>query len=319
VESRCSKAQLSLSWRPSAEQANLEFKVCAVAKDNSVACMGKGPPSAEASSRGWMGEQQCVKIKVLQPDVSWTPDPAPNQVVSYVGCTSRIVVRARDCSSSRAPACSGEYRVFIRSLSLPDAAQVLALQSSPGHSSRVMEWVPKRGHEGSVATACFTAGDELETRAPIAPQCWSFTVEKCQYCLAGGADTLHHLIKELALDTNWLRIWLHNGNYPAQNKGQVRVTNPDLILKSHNITTLDEQMGNYRGQPIVWAGVMYEAREEETLSAVAVRFRTTVGSLLQMNPDISDDVALTRNRLDNKICIIPCATSAAPASSTLAE
>ena len=40
----------------------------------------------------------------------------------------------------------------------------------------------------------------------------------------------------------------------------------------------------------------YEAREEETLSAVAVRFRTTVGSLLQMNPDISDDVALTRNR-----------------------
>ena len=22
--------------------------------------------------------------------------------------------------------------------------------------------------------------------------------------------------QELALDTNWLRIWLHNGNYPAQ-------------------------------------------------------------------------------------------------------
>ena len=40
----------------------------------------------------------------------------------------------------------------------------------------------------------------------------------------------------------------------------------------------------------------YEAREEETLSAVAVRFRTTVGSLLQMNPDISDDIALSRNR-----------------------
>lgn len=36
--------------------------------------------------------------------------------------------------------------------------QVIGLERSPGRASSVMEWVPKRGEEGSVATACFTAG-----------------------------------------------------------------------------------------------------------------------------------------------------------------
>ncbi len=129
---------------------------------------------------------------------------------------------------------------------------MLPLERSPGRASCVMEWVPKRGDEGSVATACFTAGlclgavlgassfarwiarmrwccdkrrvfkkkhplsipnplrywfcdkrqcvagDELQTRSPIDKLCWTFTVQKCQYCLAPAADTLHLLMKVCA-------------------------------------------------------------------------------------------------------------------------
>ncbi len=58
------------------------------------------------------------------------------------------------------------------------------------------------------------AGDELETLAPIAPQCWSLTVQKCQYCLAGGADTLHYLMKvwsPLALLTPYFSRLMYEG------------------------------------------------------------------------------------------------------------
>jgi hypothetical protein len=92
-----------------------------------------------------------------------------------------------------------------------------------------------------------------------------------QKCL-GSTDTLCILMKEYALDTMWLRVWLHNGNY-GHTETSARVNNPDLIVTSHNISSLQGQMSNYRGQPIVWAGVMYEAGLDESLSALAVHFR----------------------------------------------
>ena len=59
--------------------------------------------------------------------------------------------------------------------------------------------------------------------------------------------------------------------------------------------------------------MLYQAREHEslcdTLSAVAVRFRTTVRALLRLNPDVGADLALQRARLNDKICIILCAVS----------
>jgi hypothetical protein len=76
---------------------------------------------------GWLGEQQCVRFSVLAPAVSWHEEASPSQVVSYVGCTSRIVVRAQDCSRSPAPACSGMYQVYIGPLSLPQRAEVMCM------------------------------------------------------------------------------------------------------------------------------------------------------------------------------------------------
>jgi hypothetical protein len=286
VSSSCSKAQLLLTWIPFPDQANLEYKVCARARDSSTACHGKGPPASEASSRGWFGEQQCVIIRVLGPAIEWVPDIAPNELEAFVGCTVRFVVRAQDCSRSRAPStwmatgssphterCLGNYDVNIESVgALPEGAVFYPIsRPTGGLSERAVEWNPKRGTEGSVVTACFTARDAHLTQKPIDEQCWSMTVQKCQYCL-GSTDTLSILMKEYALDTNWLRVWLHNGNY-GPSETSARVNNPDLIVTSHNISSLQGQMSNYRGQPIVWAGVMYEAGLEESLSAIAVRFR----------------------------------------------
>ena len=59
----------------------------------------------------------------------------------------------------------------------------------------------------------------------------------------------------------------------------------------------------------MWAGVLYKASEQESLSAVAVRFRTTVRALLRLNPDVGEDLALQRARVNDNICIIPCAVS----------
>ena len=55
------------------------------------------------------------------------------------------------------------------------------------------------------------------------------------------------LWQEYGLDTNWLRVWLHNGNN-APTEAAPRVDNPDLILKSRNATALHEMMGNALGQ-----------------------------------------------------------------------
>jgi len=306
--SDCSKAMLTLEWSPSADQVDKDFRVCVIAKDSSTACSGKGPPAEEATSRGWFGEQQCVTIHVMRPALSWVLDGSPNEFVSYVGCTSRVAIRVQDCSLASAPACRGRYLLYIEaSTSLPAGSRLHDGTSSVGFRERVLEWVPTRGTEGSVVTMCFTAGDVLHTQAPLEEQCWNVTVQKCQYCVK-SSDTLAVIMKEYGLDTNWLRLWLHNGNN-APSEPVPRITNPDLIIKPHNVSSLQEYMGNALGQPVVWAGVMYEARSQESLSAVAVRFRTTVGALLRSNPDIaSSDLALTGTRVEDQICVIPCST-----------
>jgi hypothetical protein len=149
---------------------------------------------------------------------------------------------------------------------------------------------------------CFTATDERMTQAPIAPVCFKMAVQKCQYCI-GRQDTLSLMMKDYGLDTNWLRLWLHNGNYAPSEK-KPRISNPDLLVSAHEVTSLGERMGNSLGQPIVWAGIVYKTNFGENLVTVAARFRTTIAGLLAVNPDIhgEDDVPA---KVDT-ICVMPC-------------
>ena len=57
-------------------------------------------------------------------------------------------------------------------------------------------------------------------------------VHMCTYVMAIGVYNDETLVLARAADCK----------VPAQNKGDVRVTNPDLIVKAHNVTTLDEQV-----------------------------------------------------------------------------
>merc|ERR1712127_1124326 len=100
-----------------------------------------------------------------------------------------------------------------------------------------MGWEPRRGTEGKTFNTCFTAVDASETLRPTPPVCYNMTVQKCQYCL-DGRDTLSLLMKDFGLDTNWLRVWLHNGNshWP---EAKARVDNPDLIVGTSDATGSD--------------------------------------------------------------------------------
>jgi hypothetical protein len=53
------------------------------------------------------------------------------------------------------------------------------------------------------------AGDELQTLSPMDKLCWTFTVQKCQYCLAPAADTLHLLMKVFASPPSCSSCLLH--------------------------------------------------------------------------------------------------------------
>jgi len=129
------------------------------------------------------------------------------------------------------------------------------------------------------------------------------TVQKCQYCI-DSKDTLSLMMKDYGLDTNWLRVWLHNGNN-APSEATPRVENPDLIVGAHQVSTqLSERMGNSRGQPIVWAGVMYKTGVGQSLATVAARFRTTIAGLLSVNPDVSGEEDVPEKV--GTLCVVPC-------------
>ena len=288
--SQCSKAKLDLTWTPPEEASGQTFKVCAVAKDFSTACAGIAD-AERATSRGWLGEVQCMELVVSAPVIVF--DTELQEIDSFVGCMTRVKLVAKDMSSGRY-----DVKILIAE-ALPAGGHLTKEEVGVGSVTQYMEWVPQRGMEGQKFRTCFTAIDANEIQQPTDPVCYTFTVQKCQYCL-DGKDTLSLLMKDFGLDTNWLRVWLHNGNshWP---EATPRVDNPDLIMSSHaafpqghpDSQSLAAAIANSRRQPIVWAGVMYQVGVGESLLSVASRFKTTVAGLLSVNPELSagDDIS----------------------------
>ena len=299
--SLCSKAKMTLEWTPPTGAAGHRYRVCVVAKDSSSACVGIADPE-HATSRGWFGEVQCVEFVVAAPAISFDLGMQPQEIDSYVGCMTRFELLAQDCSLKLLP-CEGQYGVNIHvNGSLPQGALLTEPETVVGRTRQDLTWIPRRGMEGQMFQVCFTARDALGTNAASASVCVKMMVQKCQYCI-GSKDTLSLMMKDYGLDTNWLRVWLHNGNN-APSEAKPRVDNPDLIVGAHEVTAIEERMANSRGQPIVWAGVMYKTSVGESLATVAARFRTTIAGLLSVNPDISgeDDVPA---KVDT-VCVVPC-------------
>jgi len=287
VESACSKAQLTLSWAPTPEQAGNTFRVCVVARDSSPLCAGKGPP--DATSSGWYGEQHCLDATVVEPALHWVEDMlSPSVFTSWVGCETRLELAARDVSAM--------YDVLIEpTRDLPSGASLSIERHEGGIMTKaIMSWLPARGSEGSTTEVCFSAVDGLRANDPLPERCWQMTVGRCQYCIGTG-DTLSLVMKDYGLDTNWLRIWLHNVG---------TVTNPDLIVSPHPVQNMDDATGNAHGLPRVYVGPIYKVKEGESLQSIAVRFRTSVKSILSLNPDVMGEEDIEAD--ETRLCLIPC-------------
>jgi hypothetical protein len=305
VASACSKARMTLTWTPDATLAGLVFRVCVVARDDSGLCAGQGPP--DATSKGWYGEQQCVNLQVSTPSMQWGTSLVPSEIESFVGCATRFTVTAIDNSMT--------YAMVIDTVgSLPAGAHVSATTPTMQRNALTgveqtvyvvdFSWTPQRGSEGSTEQVCFAASDALRTQAPLPTQCWAMTVQRCQYCIGRG-DTLSLVMKEYGLDTNWLRLWLHNGNtLPPTSRGPARIPNPDLIASPADSSSVGEQAGNSGMLPIVFVGPVYRTKPGETLGGVAARFRTSVKSILAVNPDIEREGDLIPGV--SELCLIPC-------------
>ena len=294
-ESRCSKAMLTLTWVPTVAQAGQVFTVCALARDSSTMCAGKGP--ASATSVGWYGERQCIEFDVSAPGPLWDNGISPQDIDAYVGCVVRVVPHIVDISLQY------DMRIEVHG-ELPPGATLTDLVVQP-RGSATLTWVPRRGTEGKTYSACFIAKDALGTGAVSDTACWTFAVQRCQYCINTG-DTLGLLMKDYALDTNWMRIWLHNGNnIPPEQNTQPVVDNPDLIMTPRTQASVGDVSGNAEGFPIVYVGPVYQARDGDSLGTVAARFRTTVGAILSVNPAIEGEADLVPR--ETELCIVPCA------------
>ncbi|EKX51477.1 hypothetical protein GUITHDRAFT_134404 [Guillardia theta CCMP2712] len=296
TDSKCSKAKLVLSWKPQLTHVGQTYQICVQARDDSTSCAGKGPAASAATSRGWYGEKQCISLSVAMPMVTWD-NFGPNEIDAYVGCTAWMEVKASTVVG---------YHAVISSSGTAPAGSVLQGATSKEVNGRIQAtrrfmWMPQRGSEGQQHLACFTASDNVGHQT-LQVQCWTFRVQKCQYCIQSG-DTLREVMKDYGIDTNWFRLWLHNGN-PSPVEAEARIDNPDLIVHPLPSATLPGNLSNYYGFPIIWVGLLYQIKGLESFSSTAVRFQTTMASMLSVNPDIkSEQDVLGKTPL---VCVVPC-------------
>ena len=100
------------------------------------------------------------------------------------------------------------------------------------------------------------------------------------------------VMREYALDMNWLRLWALNGNDNGPGSSVLR--NPDLVPEG-------------TGARHLFVGVTYAAKPGEDLAAVAARMRTTVKSILSLNFDVDGERPLAAGQ---ELCVIPCSSFA---------
>ena len=164
-----------------------------------------------------------------------------------------------------------------------------------------------RGLEGSSHTVCVYATPQglesgaldakprygnptLVNGALSAPRhCIHIKIRRCQHCV-NPTDSLLSLMKGLSPDLNWLRLWAANGN-DANDIRTSTITDPVMLA-------VDQR------QQVFNVGPIYTITQGDTLMSVAARFRTTIKSLLLLNPDVGFSTVLP---LDQQLCLIPCA------------
>lgn len=214
--------------------------------------------------------------------------------MEHVGCQVEYPLRAGG---------SGQYNTLISFASdtpPPPGMQMVTVSSGLTHSV-VLQWTPARGMEGTRHTVCvlatplgWTSGDfgnprliNGERHAPR--RCIYIKIRRCKYCV-NPSDSLLTLMKGISPDLNWLRLWAANGNDDNDVRTST-IQDPDMLA-------LDST------QQIFNVGPVYRTAQGDSLMSVAARFRTTIKSLLLLNPDVALADVLPQQQ---ELCLIPCA------------
>ena len=288
VGSACSKAMLTVTWTPGALVAGGTFFACAAARDSSDLCAGV---AAGATSFGWYGETHCIGFSVVSPTIEWagTSDVRSGNLseqLSFVGCQSRFNVYVVG---------HGTDSIEIFPVGpLPSGAILVDFQPDSGSEAvKQFQWTPRRGTEGANLTVCFSAKYAGGALRWGETGCRLLAVQRCQYCVSVGS-TLSSLTKTYGLDTNWLRLWLHNSNL---------IDNPDLIPQTIAMPSDADNYQNALDATVLYVGPVYQVQNGDSLTTIAIKFRTTIAGLLSVNPDLSSAEEVAKGR---ELCIIPC-------------
>jgi len=309
VASPCAEAFRDFRWIPKQGEDGATYRVCFVARDAAGFCAGPydhvvsdyGPRS---TSGGYYSRPHCVDIQVESADTTWHPETVATSgganKVEHVGCLVEYAVKAGG---------SGKYNTLVSlapSVTPPPGMRLLTLSGGSSHSA-LLQWTPARGMEGSAFSVCVEASPQgwgggvwgapppygnprLTNGEPRLPtRCIHIKIRRCKYCV-NPSDSLLTLIKDISPDINWLRLWAANGNDDNDDR-TLTVTDPDMLALSSQ-------------QQVVNVGPVYRAADGDTLMTIAARFRTTVKSLLLLNPDV-DGAGVLRQK--QELCLIPCA------------
>jgi len=338
--SRCSRAKRRVTWTPGGDVAGQTFKVCAVARDDSNQCYGTVPEFA--TQRGWFGEQQCVIINVLRLLVNWGGDfvnlgEDEWTMKAYVGCEFKFHLEIKDSLADAGDAADEPYPL----VALLQDTGLQHLTTRGSGTSLDATWVPGRGMEGKSFHMCFGANDlagilsepsnmvcrggskhlegcyaDSDCGGGVCQRaCVRMEVQRCEYCVK-GTDTLTWMMRYFGIETNWMRLWALNSYetntsrtleiqgaiFPAPqqrwvlNEGSsipAYITDPDVIMSSDGVQR-------------VLVGSTYRAVSSDKLLALAARFRTTVKTLMAMNPDVNGDEDLVNGT--QSLCVLPCSS-----------
>jgi len=143
-------------------------------------------------------------------------------------------------------------------------------------SSKMLAFYARRGLEGQTLVACLKC-----TSAPIeasSTRCVVFRVPLCKYVARTG-DTFLAISRAYLGSLNWRRLWNMNS----------------FISPDPNLFIQDAQ--------VIHLGVNYTVKTGDTLLNVAIKFRTTILNLMEVNPYIADMNAL---EVGYDLCIPAC-------------
>jgi len=267
----------TVSFTPAPPQAGITYKLCFRAYD---AVNGNDTATL------------CNTIAVAGPvpsfDMNLTTSPGTTIEVG-VGCPVRMRLVTTDAGGSNycTTVVSGmlDGTMVVPQLGELLAGEITAAAPRGTHDSCVTSefeliWYPRKGQEAQEYHYCVYTKDTLCIGLACEQQavtlCYHVVVAKCKYCLGVGETIMHAAAR---YQTDWLQLWGAN----------TQIRNPDHI-PAYTMLTL---------------GPTYTVQRGDTLQGITTRFGTTIGAILEANPDIA--IVDNAGVIDagNQLCLMP--------------